>query len=70
MAAVNWPPVIIAELKRALATIDERILAYDITSFDNERTWGGFLHFYTVHQRRVVPELANELATFSKVHGA
>jgi hypothetical protein len=36
-------------------------------NFDIQRTWGWFLlflHFQTVHQRRVVPELA----TFLTVH--
>ena len=37
-------------------------------NFDNQRTWGWFLHFQTVHQKWVVPELANGLATFLTVH--
>jgi hypothetical protein len=33
---------------------------------DDQRTWGWFLHFQTVHQSQDVPELepTNELATF------
>ena len=33
-------------------------------------TWVWFLHFQTVHQMRVVPELTNEMVTFLTVQVA
>ena len=37
-------------------------------NFNNQRTRSWFLRFQIVHRRRVVPELANEQATFLTVH--
>lgn len=47
------------------------ILVYGISSIANVPVCtrgGGGLRFQTMHQRQVVPELTNELATFLTIH--